>query len=50
LAAQTHKVPGMLINCVAYQNGQKLGDIAVADIHDTLLRPDPATQRNYGTG
>ena len=30
----------MLINCVAYQNGQKLGDIASTDIHDYLRRPD----------
>jgi magnesium transporter len=30
----------MLINCVAYQNGRKLGDIAVEDISEYVLRPD----------
>jgi len=30
----------MLINCVAYQNGSKLADVAVADISDYLSRPD----------
>ncbi len=30
----------MLINCVAYQNGKKLGDIHVADISDYVSRPD----------
>lgn len=30
----------MLINCVAYQNGQKLSDIPVADIDQWLARPD----------
>jgi magnesium transporter len=28
----------MLINCVAYQNGKKLGDIAVADISEYVTR------------
>jgi len=30
----------MLINCVAYQNGKKLGDIPVADISDYVTRPE----------
>ena len=30
----------MLINCVAYQNGNKLKDIPVADISDYVVRPD----------
>lgn len=30
----------MLINCVAYQNGKKLGDIPVEEISDVLARPD----------
>ena len=30
----------MLVNCVAYQNGKKLGDISVEDISDYLTRPE----------
>jgi magnesium transporter len=30
----------MLINCVAYQNGRKIDDIAVADISEYVARPD----------
>ncbi len=30
----------MLVNCVAYQNGRKLADIPVSDIHDYLKPPD----------
>ncbi len=30
----------MLINCVAYQNGRKLSDIPVADISETVTRPE----------
>ena len=30
----------MLINCVAYQNGKKLGDIPIEEISDALARPD----------
>jgi magnesium transporter len=30
----------MLINCVAYQDGKKLGDIHVVDISDYVSRPD----------
>jgi magnesium transporter len=30
----------MLINCVAYQNGKKFGDIPVEEISDALARPD----------
>jgi len=30
----------MLINCVAYENGTKLGDISVEDISDFIERPD----------
>lgn len=30
----------MLINCVAYQNGSKLGDIPVADISEYVTRPE----------
>jgi magnesium transporter len=30
----------MLINCVAYQNGRKLGDIHVDDISDYVTRPE----------
>ncbi|MEO8487079.1 MAG: magnesium/cobalt transporter CorA [Betaproteobacteria bacterium] len=30
----------MLVNCVAYQNGRKLADIAVEDISDYVGRPD----------
>jgi magnesium transporter len=30
----------VLINCVAYQNGSKLGDIPVADISEYVTRPD----------
>jgi magnesium transporter len=30
----------MLVNCVAYQNGSKLGDIPVADISDYVNRPE----------
>ena len=30
----------MLINCVAYQNGQKLGDIPISEISDVIARPD----------
>ncbi len=29
----------MLVNCAAYQNGKKLGDIRKEDIHDYLNRP-----------
>jgi len=29
----------MLVNCVAYQDGRKLGDIPVEQIHDYLRRP-----------
>jgi magnesium transporter len=32
-------MPGMLVNCVAYEDGQKLGDIAVEDISDYVSRP-----------
>jgi len=30
---------GMLVNCVAYEEGRKLGDIAVEDISDYVSRP-----------
>jgi magnesium transporter len=30
----------MLINCVAYQNGNKLKDIPIADISDYVVQPD----------
>ena len=30
----------MLINCAAYQNGSKVGDISVADISEYLTRPE----------
>ena len=30
----------MLVNCVAYQNGRKLGDIPVSEIHNYLGQPD----------
>jgi magnesium transporter len=30
----------MLVNCVAYQNGKKLGDISVEDISDYVTRPE----------
>lgn len=30
----------MLINCVAYQQGQKLGDVPIQQIHDYMNRPD----------
>ena len=30
----------MLVNCVAYQNGRKLGDIPVEDISEYVSRPD----------
>ena len=30
----------MLINCVAYQDGRKLAEIAVSEIHSYLKRPD----------
>ena len=30
----------MLISCVAYQNGQRLADIAPEDIHRYLVKPD----------
>jgi len=30
----------MLINCVAYQNGKRLGDIPVEDISDYVVRPE----------
>jgi len=30
----------MLVNCVAYQNGKKLGDIPVEDISEYVSRPD----------
>ena len=30
----------MLINCVAYQNGRKLGDIPIEDISEYVTRPD----------
>src|SRR5215208_4098706 len=30
----------MLINCVAYQDGSRLGDIPVSEIHSYLSRPD----------
>lgn len=30
----------MLINCVAYQEGNKLADIPIADISDYVVRPD----------
>jgi magnesium transporter len=30
----------MLINCVAYQSGKKLGDAAIEDISDYLARPE----------
>ena len=30
----------MLINCVAYESGKRLGDIPVADISEYVKRPD----------
>ena len=30
----------MLINCVAYQDGKKLADIPVSEIHSYVKRPD----------
>ena len=30
----------MLVNCVAYQDGQRLADIAVSEIHDYTSRPN----------
>ena len=30
----------MLVNCVAYQNGKKLGDIQIEDISEYVSRPD----------
>ena len=30
----------MIINCVAYQNGRKLADIPVSEIHSYIARPD----------
>jgi magnesium transporter len=30
----------MLVNCVAYQNGRKLGDVPVADVSDYVTRPE----------
>ena len=30
----------MLVNCVAYENGRKIADIAKSEISDYLLRPD----------
>lgn len=30
----------MLVNCVAYQNGAKLGDVGLDEIHECLDRPD----------
>jgi magnesium transporter len=30
----------MLVNCVAYQNGKKLADITMQEIHDYVGRPD----------
>ena len=30
----------MLVNCVAYQNGRKLADIPVSEIHNYLGQPD----------
>jgi len=30
----------VLVNCVAYQNGRKLGDIPVSEIHNYLGQPD----------
>ena len=30
----------MIINCVAYQNGRKLADIPVSEIHSYVARPD----------
>ena len=29
----------MLVNCVAYQDGKKLADVAKHEIHDYLVRP-----------
>lgn len=30
----------MLISCVAYQDGRKVADIAVGDIHNYVNKPD----------
>ena len=30
----------MLINCIAYQDGRKLADIPIKDIHDYVIRPN----------
>ena len=30
----------MLVNCVAYQNGQKVADVPVGDIRSYINRPD----------
>ena len=30
----------MLINCVAYEDGRKLADIPVSEIHSYIARPD----------
>jgi magnesium transporter len=30
----------MLVNCVAYQNGKKLGDIPITEISEVISRPD----------
>jgi magnesium transporter len=32
--------PTMLVNCAAYQDGKKLGDIAIEDISEYVHRPD----------
>ncbi len=29
----------MLVTCVAYENGRKLGDVPPAEVHDYLKRP-----------
>lgn len=30
----------MLVNCIAYQDGRKLAEIPVSDIHNYVSRPD----------
>ena len=32
--------PASLVNCVAYRDGRKVADVAIADISDYLQRPD----------
>src|SRR5262245_20947307 len=39
-SARSRRIASMLVNCVAYQDGKKLGEITKREIHEYLSRPN----------